>query len=65
VVEGRFGFRFDHEPPNAIPLLGEISEEHLEGDAAVKGVFGKMDFAHAALAELFEQPVRAGFMLGP
>ncbi len=53
---GRIGFLI--ETAKALAVLGEIFDEQFERDLPPElHVFGEVDFAHAARAELFENSV--------
>ncbi len=58
MVQGRSGLGLAAEALQCLAVLGEIVGQKLQGDeAAEAGVFGLVDDAHAAAAELFDDPV--------
>jgi hypothetical protein len=58
VVEGGCGYRLLFEAPHAVVILCELRREQLERDLAVESlIFGQMNLAHAARADLLDQPM--------
>ena len=60
VVERRDGQRLALEAAAALGVRGQVGGQHLQRDPAAQlGVLGEEDLAHAALAEMSDDPVRA------
>jgi len=58
VIQGRRGARFLLESAQAIFVAREFPGQNLEGDPPPQArIFGEVDFAHPASADLFDNPV--------
>ena len=58
VIEGGKDFCFALETGQPLRIVGELVREDFDGNKAVQvGVFGTVDFAHAALAQFLNDAV--------
>ena len=58
MVQGGGGFGFAAETLERLAVLGDVFREEFQGDEAIEaGVFGLVDDAHAAAAQLFNNAV--------
>ena len=58
MAEGGGGFCLQYESPEPVFVGNELGQQQLERDLAIQaGVFGQVDFTHAARAELLKYPI--------
>jgi len=59
VPDPAHGLDLAGQPQPGVGVARDRGSEHLDGDRAVLRVAGEVDHAHAALADLLENSVRA------